>query len=197
MLMVVGVVMAGCRAQAPLADLKLEEKAQPGVGWRVASGGKSDAEPVGWLEQFDDEGMRRAVGEAVTLELALAEDLPWCRVDASQLEAAILNLAINARDAMPHGGEVRLVTRTAWLSADSFRVVRPLMLCAIKTRSTRSPSDGVRRWIRPSAVRPVTIWCSMPALWSRQSPWAWKVKAWMACRTAGSRRVAVSPRRLM
>ena len=48
--------------------------------------------------------VQRAVGEAVTLELALAEDLPWCRVDASQLEAAILNLAINARDAMPRGG---------------------------------------------------------------------------------------------
>lgn len=61
--------------------------------------------------------VQRAVGEAVTLELALAEDLPWCRVDASQLEAAILNLAINARDAMPRGGGLQLATSAAWLDA--------------------------------------------------------------------------------
>ncbi len=82
-LMVVGVVMAGCRAQAPLSELKLEEKAQPGVGWRAADGRKTEAEPTAWLDQFDDEGMRRAVGEAV----ASSPDLKAAAARMAQAEA--------------------------------------------------------------------------------------------------------------
>lgn len=59
--------------------------------------------------------VQRALGEAVTLCLDLDEDLPPCRADASQLEAALLNLAINARDALPRGGTVTLTTRRARL----------------------------------------------------------------------------------
>lgn len=60
--------------------------------------------------------LQRALGELVTLRLSLATQLPACQADAAQLEAALLNLAINARDAMPQGGEVEIITRTAWLS---------------------------------------------------------------------------------
>jgi two-component system NtrC family sensor kinase len=60
--------------------------------------------------------IQRALGEAVTLRLSLAPGLPQCQADAAQLEAALLNLAINARDALPEGGEVEISTRTAWLS---------------------------------------------------------------------------------
>ncbi len=54
--------------------------------------------------------LRRAIGEAVTLELSL--DAPDCatRIDASQFEAALLNLSVNARDAAPNG---RIVISTA------------------------------------------------------------------------------------
>jgi two-component system, NtrC family, sensor kinase len=61
--------------------------------------------------------IQRALGEAVTLEVETGAELPPCRADAAQLEAALLNLAINARDAMPQGGVVTLSTRTAWLEA--------------------------------------------------------------------------------
>jgi signal transduction histidine kinase len=55
--------------------------------------------------------LMRAIGPLVQIELALATE-PWpALVDASQLEVAILNLAINARDAMPEGG--RLTVETA------------------------------------------------------------------------------------
>ena len=61
--------------------------------------------------------IQRALGEAVSLAVVLDPELPPCRADASQLEAALLNLAINARDALPRGGTVTLTTRPARLDA--------------------------------------------------------------------------------
>jgi PAS domain S-box-containing protein len=55
--------------------------------------------------------VRRSAGESITLELALETALWPTRCDPNQLESAVLNLAINARDAMPQGG--RLTLRTA------------------------------------------------------------------------------------
>ncbi len=54
--------------------------------------------------------VRNTVGASVTVELALAPALPPILCDANQMENAILNLAINARDAMPRGGALRLQT---------------------------------------------------------------------------------------
>jgi signal transduction histidine kinase/CheY-like chemotaxis protein len=60
--------------------------------------------------------IKGALGEAIRLEVALADDLPPCHADPAQLEAALLNLAINARDAMPDGtGRCTLSTRLAEL----------------------------------------------------------------------------------
>jgi signal transduction histidine kinase/DNA-binding response OmpR family regulator len=59
--------------------------------------------------------MRHSLGERIGIELKLADD-PWnARIDAGQLENAILNLAINARDAMPDGGTVRVEVSNATL----------------------------------------------------------------------------------
>ncbi len=50
--------------------------------------------------------LRRTLGEKVVVALSIPDDLWRCRTDPGQLEAAILNLAINARDAMDDGGEL-------------------------------------------------------------------------------------------
>lgn len=50
--------------------------------------------------------MERSIGPLIAIDFALEPDLPPARVDANQLELAILNLAVNARDAMPDGGRL-------------------------------------------------------------------------------------------
>src|SRR5438132_10306154 len=52
--------------------------------------------------------LQRTLGPTINLEIASDPDLAPARVDSNQLELAILNLAINARDAMPTGGTMRL-----------------------------------------------------------------------------------------
>lgn len=56
---------------------------------------------------------RRTMGENIGVELVLADDLRVTLCDPNQLENAVLNLAINARDAMPGGGTLRIETRNA------------------------------------------------------------------------------------
>jgi CheY-like chemotaxis protein len=54
--------------------------------------------------------LERTVGEHIALQTSLAEDLWPALADPSQLEDAIINLAVNARDAMPKGGDLALET---------------------------------------------------------------------------------------
>jgi PAS domain S-box-containing protein len=50
--------------------------------------------------------LERSLGPRIALRLNIPEKLPPARIDANQLELAVLNLAINARDAMPDGGSI-------------------------------------------------------------------------------------------
>jgi PAS domain S-box-containing protein len=60
--------------------------------------------------------LSRALGETVTLELPEPPQRWYCQSDPHQLETAILNLAINARDAMPHGGRLTITTSLTTLT---------------------------------------------------------------------------------
>jgi len=55
--------------------------------------------------------LRRLLAENITIDIDLAPDLWRTRVDAGQLEQVLVNLAVNARDAMPDGGTLRIATR--------------------------------------------------------------------------------------
>jgi len=60
-----------------------------------------------------------ALGEKVDVRLQLAQEVPPVRVDPGQLESAILNLTVNARDAMPQGGSLMLSSEVSEISARS------------------------------------------------------------------------------
>ena len=62
-----------------------------------------------------EELIRRTVGPQIALEVVTAPGLWTALIDASQLESALLNLCINARDAMPAGGRITIETANKWL----------------------------------------------------------------------------------
>jgi PAS domain S-box-containing protein len=62
--------------------------------------------------------LRRTIGEHIELEVELAQGRLVVRVDPNQLEHGLLNLAVNARDAMPDGGTLRVSTRAVDLPGE-------------------------------------------------------------------------------
>ncbi|MFB3886026.1 MAG: PAS domain S-box protein [Thermodesulfobacteriota bacterium] len=62
-----------------------------------------------------DKLLKRVIGEDIELVTVLAEDLGSVKADPGQIEQVILNLAVNAKDAMPKGGKVTIETANAEL----------------------------------------------------------------------------------
>jgi len=80
--------------------------------------------------------LRRAVNRSVTFDAELAPDLPLVLVDGPQVEAAILNLIVNARDATFDGGTITLATRRAYLAAGAVEGLDEGVYVAISVRDT-------------------------------------------------------------
>lgn len=71
-----------------------------------------DARPADLNDQIRslEELLQRTIGERIVLTLDLCQDGVVAQVDANQLESAVLNLVINARDALPQGGNILIRT---------------------------------------------------------------------------------------
>ncbi|MEL6912907.1 MAG: ATP-binding protein [Pseudomonadota bacterium] len=75
-------------------------------------------EPLDMRDTLSDMGhlLNRLVGERVTLEHDHPEELPQIRADKRQLEQVLMNLVVNARDAMPEGGRITISTEAQALT---------------------------------------------------------------------------------
>ncbi len=63
--------------------------------------------------------LSRSIGPAIRLRTNFPKDLPPATTDPNQLETALLNLVVNARDAMPEGGEITIEAKAQALAADA------------------------------------------------------------------------------
>jgi CheY-like chemotaxis protein len=91
-----------------------------------------------------EELIRRTVGPAIEIETVNAVGLWRSLIDPSQLENAVLNLCINARDAMPQGGKITIETANRWMDrrAAEQRGLEPgqyISLCVSDTGTGMTP----------------------------------------------------------
>jgi len=98
--------------------------------------------------------LNRLLSEKVTLRIDQGPDLAPVRVDERQLEQVIMNLVVNARDAMPRGGEVRITTRNLHLDRDLHRdravVLRgDYVVIEVADSGTGIPPDKLNKIFEP------------------------------------------------
>ena len=68
--------------------------------------------------------LRRLIGEDIELKITASPELGMVKTDRGQIEQVILNLAVNARDAMPRGGELKIRTANAELTEEDVKRYR-------------------------------------------------------------------------
>src|SRR5690606_22891660 len=90
----------------------------------------------------------------VETEVVRAAGLSPVEIDPGQLETAILNLAINARDAMPHGGRLTLETARARLDADYARANPDVMPGDYVLLSVSDTGCGMKQEVLRRAFEP-------------------------------------------
>ncbi|MGY4476134.1 ATP-binding protein [Bradyrhizobium sp. USDA 3364] len=104
---------------------------------------------LGALVRDMSELLERSLGPRITLRLDIPDGLPPACVDTNQLELAVLNLAINARDAMPDGGVIEI--RLAASQAKTDPALQPgnyLKLSVVDSGTGMSP-EVLKRAIEP------------------------------------------------
>jgi PAS domain S-box-containing protein len=106
------------------------------------------------LVQNMSEILHRTLGEQVELEAVLGSRLWSVEVDQNQLESALLNLAVNARDAMPNGGKLTIETHNTHLdesyaATDAEVVPGQYVVVSVSDTGSGIPTDYLTRVFEP------------------------------------------------
>ena len=89
------------------------------------------------------EMLRRSLGPGIQIATEFEDDLPATRVDPNQLELALLNLALNARDAMPLGGRLTISAHRERIGAGDVPGLKPGDYVCVAERDTGDGMDEV------------------------------------------------------
>lgn len=98
--------------------------------------------------------LQRTLGETIKVRTALAPDLWLVDIDPTELEAAILNLAVNARDSMPSGGELTIETAnieldSAYVAINTEAKLGPCVLISVTDTGSGMPPDVLKQVFEP------------------------------------------------
>jgi PAS domain S-box-containing protein len=97
---------------------------------------------LGGLVDGMKELLHRSIGPQIALTLSIAQDLPAAVVDPHQVELAVLNLAINARDAMPEGGAIHIQVREEVVAAGHAAQLKPGRYLCVQIADTGCGMDA-------------------------------------------------------
>ncbi|AVX89521.1 PAS domain-containing sensor histidine kinase [Pseudomonas sp. VE 196-7] len=98
--------------------------------------------------------IRRTKGDPIELTLRLADDVWPISTDVSQLENALLNLVINARDAMPDGGELLIETANVYLDGNDITTLEPVKAGDYLMLAVSDNGTGMTPSVRAKAFDP-------------------------------------------
>ncbi|MCC0807492.1 PAS domain S-box protein [Methylobacterium sp. W2] len=95
--------------------------------------------------------LKGSIGSGIPVDTRFPPELPFANVDANQLELALLNLAVNARDAMPEGGRITIAARDAVVAPDEVPGLGPGRYVCLSVTDT---GDGMDEQTLARATEP-------------------------------------------
>jgi len=93
--------------------------------------------------------MRRTLGEHINASLNLDDGIWPIQVDRAQLEAALLNLAVNARDAMPDGGDLTIAVKNQSVEEGKSAPAGEFVMISVSDTGTGMPPDVLEKVFEP------------------------------------------------
>jgi PAS domain S-box-containing protein len=93
--------------------------------------------------------MERSLGPTISVNINIPDDLPFVQVDPNQLESAILNLALNARDAMGGEGPLRIYARTGMPTKSDQKIIGPFVCLAVEDKGEGMDEPTLKRATEP------------------------------------------------
>jgi len=98
--------------------------------------------------------LARVIGEDIKLNLSLNEDVSNVRVDQTQMEQILLNLAVNARDAMPDGGSLTIQTQDVFLDEAYTKIHKDVKPGQYVMLSVEDTGSGIKKEVQDKIFEP-------------------------------------------